>query len=94
MVQKIRTIFQPIRFKIKTTTWSPAFSRASGSLRVANLSSHWPLLTFLVVLLAVMISLVLAPNKKNARTMLLKHGTSGRQEGGPKPYDSKPSSAV
>ena len=26
--------------------------------------------------------------------MLLKHGTSGRQEGGPKPYDSKPSSAV
>ena len=65
LVQKIRTIFQPIRFKIKTTTWSPTFSRASGSLRVATLSSHWPLLTFLAVWLAFMISLVLAPKKRS-----------------------------
>ena len=33
--------------KIKTiTTWSPAFSRALGSLLVFTLSSHWLLVTF------------------------------------------------
>ena len=78
LVQKIRSIFQPIRFKIKTTTWSPAFSRASGSLRVATLSSHWPLLTFLAVWLAFMISLVLAPNKK---TLQLCYWNMGQVEG-------------
>ena len=78
LVQKIRSIFQPIRFKIKTTTWSPAFSRASGGLRVATLSSHWPLLTFLVVWLAFMISLVLAPNKK---TLELCYWNMGQVEG-------------
>ena len=68
----------PIRFKIKITTWSPAFSRASGSLRVATLSSHWPLLTFLVVWLAFMISLVLVPNKK---TLELCYWNMGQVEG-------------
>ena len=33
--------------KVKpTTTWSPAFSRALGSLIVSNLSSHWLLKLF------------------------------------------------
>ena len=41
--RKLAPLSKPIRCKLKLiiTTWSPAFSRAFGSLFVSTLSSHW-----------------------------------------------------